>query len=191
MSAFLSRRGVLKLGAASVFTGSLPAAEPAKGKAAPTQFQIACMTLPYAQFPFERALSGIKAAGFKFVAWGHNHKEADGKNSAILPDDAPPEKAKEPAKRCRDLGLEPLMLFGPSPENVDALKLRIKQASAAGIKQVLTFGHTKGNDPSVWIHNLKELGPVARPRRAGRGQAARRQHRHRRRLRRDHPRGPR
>ena len=27
----------------------------------PTRFQIACMTLPYSKFPFERALKGIKA----------------------------------------------------------------------------------------------------------------------------------
>ena len=33
-----------------------------------TQFQIACMTLPYSQFPLERALKGIRSA---FPSWGY------------------------------------------------------------------------------------------------------------------------
>src|SRR5262245_56558263 len=39
----------------------------------PTEFQIACMTLPYASFPWERALRGIKEAGYRYVAWGTKH----------------------------------------------------------------------------------------------------------------------
>lgn len=132
----------------------------------PTQFQIACMTLPYAQFPLQRALTGIKAAGYQFVAWGTTHKEADGKSTPVLPSDAPPEKARELAQRCRDLGLEPLMMFSgiyPEAKNgLDVLKNRIRQAAAAGIPQVLTFGHTKGGNRQLWIERFKELGPLAR-----------------------------
>ena len=54
-----------------------------KGK--PTQFQIACMTLPYSQYPLERALTGLKEAGYRFVAWGNNHRESDGKPQPMLP----------------------------------------------------------------------------------------------------------
>jgi len=43
-----------------------------------TEFQIACMTLPYAQFPLEWALTGIQSAGYKFVAWTTSHEETDG-----------------------------------------------------------------------------------------------------------------
>ena len=136
--------------------------KPAAEKGKPSRFQIACMTLPYARFTFERALTGIKAAGYRYVAWGHTHTDADGKRVAILANDAPAERAKEPAKQCRDLGLEPVLLFGPSPEDVAGLKRRIAQAGAAGIAQVLTFGNTKGNDPKVWVKNFKELGPIAR-----------------------------
>lgn len=131
-------------------------------KAKPAKFQIACMTLPYAQFPLERALTGIKAAGYRHVAWGTSHLEAEGKRVPVLAGDAPPEKAKELAKKCRDLGLEPVLMFGPSPEDVEALKGRIRQAAAAGVAQVLTMGTTKGNDRKVWVKNFKELGPVAR-----------------------------
>jgi len=132
----------------------------AKGK--PTTFQIACMTLPYSAFPLDRALQGLKTAGYRHIAWGTMHLESDGKRVPVLAGDAPADKAKELGQRCRDLGLEPVMLFGPSPESVEGLKQRIKQAQSAGIGQVLTMGSTKGNDRKVWVRNFKELGPMAR-----------------------------
>jgi sugar phosphate isomerase/epimerase len=152
--------GLAGLVAGRAFAADEKPAPAEKGK--PTQFQIACMTLPYSAFPFERALTGLKAVGYKYVAWGQTHQEASGKKEPALAGDAPPEKAKEAAKKCRDLGLEPLMMFGPSPDNLAALKHRVRQAGAAGIPQVLTFGHTRGNDRSIWIKNFKELGPIAR-----------------------------
>src|SRR5205823_5083315 len=78
----------------------------------------------------------------------------------------PPEKAKELAQRCRDLGLEPLMMFsGIYPEQPDGLKVlkqRIRQASAGGVPHILTFGHTKGGNRNSWVERFKELGPMAR-----------------------------
>src|SRR5687768_13831462 len=95
-------------GAASLAmaTLSLQAAEDKK----PTRCQIACMTLPYSAFPLERALSGIKLAGYEYVAWGTTHQESGGR-TPVMPADAPAERAKELARRCRDLGLEPVMMF--------------------------------------------------------------------------------
>jgi sugar phosphate isomerase/epimerase len=141
-----------------------PAADKEKSgdKKTPTQFQIACMTLPYSAYPLERALTGLKEAGYRFVAWGTNHKESGGKSTPVLAGDASPEKAKELGKRCRDLGMEPVLMFGPAPEDPEALKRRVRQAAAAGISQVLTMGRTNGNDAKVWVRNFKELGPVAR-----------------------------
>lgn len=131
----------------------------------PTKFQIACMTLPYSRFTLSRALEGIKAAGYSFVAWGTTHKE-DGKDVPVLARDAAPEKAKELAKKCRDLGLEPVMMFsGIYPEAKDGLEVhtqRIKQAGAAGVPQVLTFGHTKGGNHKLWVERFKQLGPIAK-----------------------------
>jgi sugar phosphate isomerase/epimerase len=171
MSAAPSRRDVLHAGAVGLASLALPAvlrsADPPKPTKPPTKFLIACMTLPYSQFPLQRALTGIKAAGYAHVAWGTSHKEeGESKPVPVMAADAPPEKAKELGKRCRDLGLEPVMMFsGIYPEAngaLEVLKSRIKQASAAGIPHVLTFGHTKGGNRQLWIGRFKELGPIAR-----------------------------
>lgn len=131
-----------------------------------TIFQHACMTLPYSQFPLERALSGIKAAGYECVAWGTQHREAGNEQIPVLAEDAPVEKAKSLAARCRDIGLEPVMMFSNIyPEHnkgLEVLTHRIKQASAAGIAQVLTFGHTQGGNRKLWVERFKVLGPIAR-----------------------------
>jgi sugar phosphate isomerase/epimerase len=140
--------------------------EPPKGGPAATKFLVACMTLPYARFPLARALKGIQAAGYKYVAWGTTHVEEGGAPVPVLAADAPPDKAKELAARCKDVGLETVMMFsGVYPEAKDGLEVlthRVKQAGAAGVPQVLTFGHTKGGDRKVWVERLKALGPVAR-----------------------------
>lgn len=144
-----SRREFLKLGAATLPLLGVPALSAmAAATKERTEFQIACMTLPYAPFPLARALRGIQSAGYRFVAWGTTHKEAEGKSVPVMAADASAQKAKELGSRCRDLGLTPLMMFsGIYPEAKDAVEVftnRIRQAAAAQIPQVLTFGHTKG-----------------------------------------------
>ena len=106
----LRRRSFLRVGAAGLAGAAalsgvrLGAQEGKLGK--PTEFQIACMTLPYSGFSFERALAGIKRAGYRYVAWGIRHTES-GQQAPLLPTDASPAKARVLGKRCRDLGLEP------------------------------------------------------------------------------------
>lgn len=167
----IHRRVILKAGLASLpamawhsLSARPGTALPEKKK--PTQFQIACMTLPYAQFPLERALTGIKSAGYSYVAWGTTHRERDGKEVPVVAPDASPARAKDLAARCRDLGLAPLMMFsGVYPEAKDAVEIltsRLRQAAAAGVPHVLTFGHTEGSDRRLWIERFKQLGPIAR-----------------------------
>lgn len=131
-----------------------------------TEFQLACMTLPFSRFTLQQALEGVKAAGFDYVAWGTRHRDAGGQSVPILEADASPQQAKDLARRCRDMGLEPLMMFSmiyPEAENgLEVLKQRIYQASAAGVPQVLTFGHTEGGDRNLWLKRFKILGPLAR-----------------------------
>jgi len=160
------RQFLLTTSATIAALSALRAADPPPDKK-PTKFQIACMTLPYARFPLDRALTGIKSAGYRYVAWGTTHVESEGgKPAPILATDDPPEKAKDLAKRCRDMGLEPLMLFSQIyPEDKNALtvlKSRLQQASAAKMPHVLTFGHTKGGNQPLWIERFKELGPIAK-----------------------------
>ncbi len=161
---FLTRRAFLQTaaaGATALALGSARGAEPRK----PTQFQIACMTLPYSAFPLDRALQGIKAAGYRYVAWGTTHQEAAGR-VPVLAADAAPDKAKTLAAKCRDLGLEPLMMFsGVYPDAANGLEVmrqRIRQAGAAGVPQVLTFGDAKGAKRQLWVERLRDLGPLLR-----------------------------
>ncbi len=102
------------------------------------------------------------------MAWGTTHNEPGGPRVPVMPPDAPPEKARELAKRCRDLGLEPLMMFSDiypeAPKGLEVLTHRLEQAQAAGIPQVLTFGHTEGGSRPLWIERFKKLGPIARDR---------------------------
>ena len=132
----------------------------------PTEFQIACMTLPYSAYPLRRALTGLKSAGYRYIAWGTRHVEVGGQRVPVMAADAPPAKAKELANRCRGMGLETLMMFsGIYPEHKDGLKVlthRLKQAAAGDVAHVLTFGHTKGGNRKLWIERFKKLGPIAR-----------------------------
>jgi sugar phosphate isomerase/epimerase len=132
-----------------------------------TRFQIGCMTLPYSQYPLARALSGIKSAGYQYVAWGTTHREAgESRGVPVMAADAPAEKAKKLGQRCRDMGLAPLMMFSgiypEDPKGMEVLPARIRQAAAAGIAHVLTFGHTSGDNRKLWVERFKKLGPIAR-----------------------------
>jgi sugar phosphate isomerase/epimerase len=159
----MNRRDFFAASAAALGFASRPTAAEPKGQR--TDFQIACMTLPYARFPLARALEGVKTAGYRFVAWGTTHREG-GQDVPVLAKDAPPERAKELAKRCRDLGLEPLMMFSTvypeAPDGLTVLRQRLLQAGAANVPQVLTFGHTKGGNHKLWVERFRELGPVAK-----------------------------
>ncbi len=163
-----SRRSFLCTTAKSLAaTSALPSICQAElGDRKPTVFQHACMTLPYSNFPLERALTGIRTAGFRHVAWGVRHRETSGEQVPVMAEDAPPGVAKALGIRCRDMGLEPVMMFSTIyPEDAKAIKVltqRIKQAAAAGIGQLLTFGHTQGGNRTLWIERLKVLGPIAR-----------------------------
>ncbi len=78
----------------------------AMAQGAPTRFQMACMTLPYSAFPLERALTGIRGAGYSYVAWGVQHER-----KPVLAVEAPESESAGLARRCRDMGLTPVMMF--------------------------------------------------------------------------------
>ena len=97
MKCILPRRTFLQAAAAGIGSVTLRSSrltladEKAKAPRNPTRFQVACMTLPYSQYPLMRALRGVQGAGYKFVAWGTTHKE-DGelKGVPVMPPNADP-----------------------------------------------------------------------------------------------------
>jgi sugar phosphate isomerase/epimerase len=119
------------------------------------------MTLPYSGFPFERALKGIRNAGYKYVAWGTSHQR-----TPIVAVDAPAAEARAVGRKTRDAGLEPVMMFSTvhieAESAVAAHIRRIKQAAAAGIPFVLTFGKTTPGEYPKFIQNLKGMTSAAR-----------------------------
>src|SRR5207237_1475618 len=102
----------------------------------------------------------------RYVAWGTSHREDGGKNVPVLAPDATPAQARDLGQRCRDLGLEPVLMFStvyPEAKNgLEVLRARLLQAAAAKVPQVLTFGHTRGGNHQLWVERFKQLGPFAR-----------------------------
>jgi sugar phosphate isomerase/epimerase len=137
----------------------------ARAQAAPTRFQLACMTLPYSGFPLERALSGIKASGYDFVAWGTSHREGPGASKPVMAVDAPSSDAAKLGARCRSMGLEPVMMFSTvaleAANALDAHLRRIEHAAAAKIPFLLTFGKTTPGEYQTFVGNLKKMAPHA------------------------------
>jgi sugar phosphate isomerase/epimerase len=148
----------------SLFATPLLAA--AQTQQSPTKFQMACMTLPYAAFPLERSLRGIKASGYDFVAWGVTHRESAGETKPVMAVEAQPAEAAKLAARCRGMGLEPVMMFSTvnleAPGALDAHLRRIDQAAAAKIPFLLTFGKTSPGEYATFVRNLKQMAPHAK-----------------------------
>ena len=145
------------------FLGSAFAASQTSSTA--TQFQIACMTLPYSPFTLTRALDGIKSAGYKYVAWGVNHRDESGAVRPVLAVEAPERDAAALAARCRGMGLAPVMMFSTvhleAPNALEAHLRRIGQAAAARIPFLLTFGKTAPGEQETFIRNLKAMAQQA------------------------------
>jgi sugar phosphate isomerase/epimerase len=124
------------------------------------------MTLPYSAFSFERALTGIKNAGYSYVAWGVNHRQGAGAVKPVISLDAPPAEAASLASRCQSVGLQPVMMFSTvNFEDATALaahRRRIDQAQAAKIPFLLTFGKTTAGEYDSVIRNLKGVAGHAK-----------------------------
>jgi len=126
----------------------------------PTKFQLACMTLPWSAYPLQRALTGIRDAGYRYVAWGVTHEK-----KSVLDVAAPPDFATALANHCRDTGVDPVMMFATvnleAPTAVEAHTNRIAQAAAAKIPYLLTFGKTEKGAREIFVRNLKTIAPRA------------------------------
>ncbi len=157
----MTRRETLKLALGSMAASVAPQSA---GAADLTNFQLACMTLPYGGYSFERALEGIVSAGFEYAAWGTRHS-VGGERVPLLAVEASEAEARDLAARTRAAGLEPVMMFSTvNLEDPDAPRLherRVAHAAAARIPFLLTFGRTRPGEYENVIACLRHIGPIA------------------------------
>ncbi|MDF2720803.1 MAG: Xylose isomerase-like barrel [Paenibacillus sp.] len=100
--------------------------------------KLACMTLPYAKFSFERALEGISRAGYRYIAFGHPHEGRE------YPEENNPESIFSVQALFAKYGLQPILLASNAYFKIDqplerAIK-RLQAAKALGVKEILTVG---------------------------------------------------
>lgn len=180
----LSRRHILATAAAAVGAGwgrqlaaqgpgdpapaasyAVPSMAPRESLPGRTQFQVGCFTFPYRRFPLQRCFEGIARAGFRYIGWGTTHVDEIGQKRPVLDPEADVREARNLAARCRAHGLEPHLMFSmilvEEPDAVRKLTHRLKQAQAAGVSQVITFGQNCGPNRALWVERLKQLGPIA------------------------------
>ena len=134
--------------------------------------KLVCLTLPYAQFPVERAIEGIARAGYTYVGIGWPHQGEDPIGSD--PDGGPVRRFLD---LCRAGGLTPVVVGGgisPS-DRLQKLKGRIDVAKAIGAEVVQTAGaggyRRFPNQPleppafeeahRAFLADMKEAGPYA------------------------------
>ena len=102
--------------------------------------KLACMTWPYTQYSFERALEGISRAGYRYVSFGLPHE-----NKPAFTDDANGEAARI-ARLLERYRLEPVTLvstdaFVPG-QTVERIRSRLEFAKALGVEELLSLGTT-------------------------------------------------
>ena len=100
--------------------------------------ELVCLSLPYAQYPLERAIVGIARAGYRYIGVGWPHQGED-----VLGHDPEGELVRHCLARCREAGLTPLVVGrGPvaTTERARQLKQRIDVARALGAKLIQMAG---------------------------------------------------
>ena len=107
-----------------------------------SRLQLGAQTLPYRNYPFERALEGIARAGFRYVGIWNDH--ADG---PVVPEGASAGDYGAVRRRLAAHGLTPRMAFtfrgqggqdGPAQESL--LRRTVEAAGALGIACVISAG---------------------------------------------------
>lgn len=97
--------------------------------------EVVCFTLPYRSASFERALQGIKQAGYDAIGFGLSH--ADG--------DYPAERTVQEADRIKKIldtySLRPRILYGSGPE----------KASVEDLCAWIDFAHALDRAMLVWV----------------------------------------
>lgn len=101
--------------------------------------QIGCLTLPYSEFDFDRALTGLVAAGYDYIGFGTPHQ------GDPFPDpEADDEQIKALAVRIRKSGIEPLTFISGAhlddEEAVEEYKRKLKMAHIMEMPYMISWG---------------------------------------------------
>lgn len=100
--------------------------------------KIVCLTLPYYEYPFERALQGIAEAGYRYVAFGTQHC------GTSVPNEEDAMEAVRLRSLFQDYGLHPEVLFAHSQFHPDLPASRairmLELAHELEIAEVNTLG---------------------------------------------------
>jgi sugar phosphate isomerase/epimerase len=127
----LARRDILKAAALA----ALPA------RAAGARYQLAAMTLPYAAHPIQRALDGIRKAGYRYVGPTSRHAK-----EALFTTALTPAARAELKQRFKDAGLEPVITFAGlgldmrKPESVKHYCAELDLCAEFGIRTTVGTG---------------------------------------------------
>lgn len=105
---------------------------------AASQVKLACMTLPYIKYSFERSLQGISQAGYKYISFGLPHAGQE------VPDEQDPEAVLKLQRLFNRYGVEPVMLVSTNQlapgQPIERARKRFETAKALGIPELLSLG---------------------------------------------------
>jgi len=135
----LSRRDLIRGGAAAVAAAALPNWTFAKDEDPFGGFTLAIQSYTFRKFPLDKAVAKIAECGVKHVEFFRGH----------VPVESKPEQIKSVLKLCSDNGVTPVA-FGVEPfsKNHDENKKRFDFAAALGVK-VLTADPSKDSFDSL------------------------------------------
>ena len=121
----LSRRDLIRTGAAAVAAASFPSWLIAKDEDPLGGFTLAIQSYTFRNFNLEKAVAKINEVGVKHVEFFRGH----------VPVDSKPEQIKSVLKLCSDTGVTPVS-FGVEPfsKDHDANKKRFEFGAALGVK---------------------------------------------------------
>ena len=106
-------------------------------------WQIGCCTMPWSSFSLDRALDGVKAAGFSYVGLGFEHQ---GEAAPSLASGV--NGAREVGIKLEALELNSCMMVASweGDTGTDDFKTRIDQADVLGVRYLVTTGAAIGED---------------------------------------------
>ena len=124
------------------------------------RFHLGAMTIPYARWPFDRALEGVARAGFRHVGISHNHVDGP-----VLPDNPTVADYRSLRQRIERHGLTPALMFARRPTGAPAESLRrdVDAVADLGIPFLLhipvspapTFSQERIGE-MVWFQRVEE-----------------------------------